>query len=107
MATPTAARPPRRGRRTVPGGAARLPRDGRGTATRAPAPPRRRNRDRQRISGGRRREGDSAMSTPPYDATTLRLAAAAAIRAPSLLNSQPWLLRLHDGDIELLSDPAR
>src|SRR5690349_14488273 len=47
------------------------------------------------------------MNTQAYDATTLRLAAAAAIHAPSLLNSQPWLLRLRDGGIELLSDPAR
>lgn len=47
------------------------------------------------------------MSTQPYDAGTLRLAAGAAIHAPSLLNSQPWLLRLRDGGIELLSDPDR
>ncbi|PRY32359.1 Acg family FMN-binding oxidoreductase [Pseudosporangium ferrugineum] len=47
------------------------------------------------------------MSTSPYDTAALRLAAAAAVRAPSLLNSQPWLLRLRDGGIELLSDPGR
>jgi nitroreductase len=42
-----------------------------------------------------------------YDENDLRHAAAAAIRAPSLHNSQPWLFRLRDGAIEVLSDPSR
>jgi len=42
-----------------------------------------------------------------YDEADLRRAAAAGIRAPSLLNSQPWLFRLRDGAIEVLADPAR
>ncbi|MEV8510464.1 nitroreductase [Actinoplanes sp. NPDC051475] len=45
--------------------------------------------------------------TRPYDASTLRIAATAAVRAPSMHNSQPWSLRLRDGGIEVLSDPAR
>jgi nitroreductase len=42
-----------------------------------------------------------------YDESDLRCAAAAAIRAPSLHNSQPWRFRLRDGAIEVLADPAR
>jgi nitroreductase len=42
-----------------------------------------------------------------YDEADLRRAAAAAIRAPSLHNSQPWLFRLRDGAIEVLADPSR
>jgi nitroreductase len=42
-----------------------------------------------------------------YDEADLRRAAAAAIRAPSLHNSQPWRFRLRDGAIEVLADPAR
>jgi nitroreductase len=42
-----------------------------------------------------------------YDETDLRHAAAAAVRAPSLHNSQPWLFRLRDGAIEVLADPSR
>lgn len=42
-----------------------------------------------------------------YDEADLRRAAAAGIRAPSLLNSQPWLFRLRDGAIEILADPER
>ncbi|MCA2213945.1 Acg family FMN-binding oxidoreductase [Jidongwangia harbinensis] len=42
-----------------------------------------------------------------YDDTDLRLAAEAAIRAPSLHNSQPWRFRLRDGGIEVLADPLR
>ncbi len=42
-----------------------------------------------------------------YQDTDLRLAAEAAVRAPSLHNSQPWRLRLRDGAIEVLSDPSR
>jgi nitroreductase len=44
---------------------------------------------------------------PAYDYAQLRIAAAAAIRAPSLHNSQPWRLRLHDGAIEVLADRSR
>jgi nitroreductase len=42
-----------------------------------------------------------------YDRNDLHHAAAAAVRAPSLHNSQPWRFRLRDGAIEVLSDPAR
>jgi nitroreductase len=42
-----------------------------------------------------------------YDPTQLRAAVAAAIRAPSLHNSQPWRFRLSDGAIEVRIDPAR
>lgn len=42
-----------------------------------------------------------------YDETDLRRAAQAAIRAPSLHNSQPWRFRLRDGGIEVLADPSR
>ncbi|MET0494624.1 MAG: nitroreductase family protein [Actinoplanes sp.] len=42
-----------------------------------------------------------------YSAADLRLAASAAIRAPSLHNSQPWRFRLHDGVIEVLADRNR
>jgi nitroreductase len=42
-----------------------------------------------------------------YDDADLRRAAAAAVRAPSLHNSQPWRFRLRDGAIEVLADPAR
>ena len=47
------------------------------------------------------------MTSARYDDAALRLAAAAAVRAPSLHNSQPWLFRLRDGGIEVLGDPAR
>ncbi|GGQ84586.1 Acg family FMN-binding oxidoreductase [Couchioplanes azureus] len=47
------------------------------------------------------------MNTPTFDASALRIAAVAAVRAPSMHNSQPWRLRLHDGGIEILSDTAR
>jgi hypothetical protein len=43
----------------------------------------------------------------PYGETDLLRAAEAGIRAPSLLNSQPWLFRLRDGAVEILADPAR
>jgi nitroreductase len=46
-------------------------------------------------------------ATRAYGAADLRRAAGAGIRAPSLLNSQPWLFRLRDGGIEILADPAR
>jgi nitroreductase len=42
-----------------------------------------------------------------YDDNDLRQAAAAAIRAPSLHNTQPWRFRLTAGAIEVLADPAR
>lgn len=45
------------------------------------------------------------MST--YDEPDLKRAASAAMRAPSLHNSQPWLFRLRTGAIEVLADPAR
>ena len=44
---------------------------------------------------------------PAYDDTHLRLAATAAVRAPSLHNSQPWRYRLHEGAIEVLADRSR
>lgn len=42
-----------------------------------------------------------------YDEADLRRAAQAAIRAPSLHNSQPWRFRLRDGGIEVLADASR
>lgn len=42
-----------------------------------------------------------------YDQADLRRAVAAAIRAPSLHNSQPWRFRLRSGGIEVLADPTR
>jgi nitroreductase len=45
------------------------------------------------------------MST--YGTADLNRAAAAAIRAPSLHNSQPWQFRLRGGAIEVLADPSR
>ncbi|GAA3336531.1 hypothetical protein GCM10020358_29540 [Amorphoplanes nipponensis] len=42
-----------------------------------------------------------------YDDAQLRTAAAAAIRAPSLHNSQPWRFRLREGGIEVLADQSR
>ncbi|MET8148905.1 Acg family FMN-binding oxidoreductase [Actinoplanes sp. NPDC049668] len=42
-----------------------------------------------------------------YAEADLRQAAEAGIRAPSLLNTQPWLFRLHGGAIEVLADPTR
>jgi nitroreductase len=42
-----------------------------------------------------------------YDEADLRRAATAAIRAPSLHNSQPWRFRLRDGAIEVIADPSR
>ena len=47
------------------------------------------------------------MSAQSYDEGELRAAAAAAIRAPSLHNSQPWQFRLRDGAIEVLADRSR
>src|SRR5215208_2316388 len=42
-----------------------------------------------------------------YHEADLRRAAHAAIRAPSLHNSQPWRFRLRDGGIEVLADASR
>jgi nitroreductase len=42
-----------------------------------------------------------------YDEVDLRNAATAAIRAPSLHNTQPWRFRLHEGAIEVLADRSR
>lgn len=42
-----------------------------------------------------------------YTREHLRIAVAAAIRAPSMHNSQPWRFRLRDGGIEALVDPVR
>jgi nitroreductase len=42
-----------------------------------------------------------------FDNADLRRAAAAAIRAPSMHNSQPWRFRLRDGAIEVLADRSR
>ncbi|ABP54042.1 Acg family FMN-binding oxidoreductase [Salinispora tropica] len=42
-----------------------------------------------------------------YTLAQLRAAAADAIRAPSLHNTQPWRFRLRDGGIEVLVDPSR
>ncbi|MFG1605175.1 Acg family FMN-binding oxidoreductase [Actinoplanes sp. NPDC049265] len=43
----------------------------------------------------------------PYDQQDLRRAAEAAIRAPSLHNSQPWRFRLADGAIDVIADNER
>ncbi|MET8910452.1 nitroreductase [Micromonospora sp. NPDC004551] len=45
--------------------------------------------------------------TTGYTVEQLRAAAADAVRAPSLHNSQPWRFRLVDGGIELAVDPRR
>ncbi|QOC92865.1 Acg family FMN-binding oxidoreductase [Micromonospora craniellae] len=42
-----------------------------------------------------------------YTVEQLRVAAADAVRAPSLHNVQPWRFRLRDGGIEVLLDPQR
>ncbi|WDZ87699.1 Acg family FMN-binding oxidoreductase [Micromonospora cathayae] len=42
-----------------------------------------------------------------YTVEQLRAAAADAVRAPSLHNTQPWRFRLRDGGIELAVDPTR
>jgi nitroreductase len=47
------------------------------------------------------------VTEPAYDNAHLRIAAAAAVRAPSMHNSQPWRLRLRDGAIEVLADRSR
>ncbi|MET7967504.1 nitroreductase [Micromonospora sp. NPDC005305] len=45
--------------------------------------------------------------TTGYTAAQLRAAAADAVRAPSLHNTQPWRFRLVDGGIDLAVDPLR
>jgi nitroreductase len=47
------------------------------------------------------------MLTVAFTESDLRAAVSAAIRAPSLHNSQPWRFRLRDGGIEVLIDPSR
>jgi len=42
-----------------------------------------------------------------YDNTDLQRAATAAIRAPSMHNSQPWHFRLRNGTVEVLADRSR
>jgi nitroreductase len=49
----------------------------------------------------------NGVTAPGYQESDLRRAAEAAIRAPSLHNSQPWLFRLHDGAIEISVDLGR
>ncbi|MEE6310729.1 nitroreductase [Plantactinospora veratri] len=44
---------------------------------------------------------------PRFTPADLRSAVAAAVRAPSLHNSQPWRFRLVDGAIEVRVDPER
>jgi len=48
----------------------------------------------------------TAMNTP-YTSEDLRTAVGAAVRAPSLHNSQPWRFRLRDGGIEVCADEER
>ncbi|MFC7545720.1 Acg family FMN-binding oxidoreductase [Plantactinospora sp. GCM10030261] len=47
------------------------------------------------------------MNVEHYTEAQLRTAVVTAIRAPSLLNSQPWRFRLHAGGIEVRVDPDR
>ena len=46
-------------------------------------------------------------TVPRYRDDDLHQAAAAAILAPSLHNSQPWHFRLTDGAIDVIADPSR
>lgn len=47
------------------------------------------------------------MSDPGYTHADLRDTVPAAVRAPSVHNTQPWRFRLRDGGIEVLVDPRR
>ena len=47
------------------------------------------------------------MTVPAYDDAQLRIAAAAAVRAPSLHNSQPWRFEPHDGGVDVFADRDR
>jgi nitroreductase len=47
------------------------------------------------------------MVTPVFTAADLRAAVAAAVRAPSVHNTQPWRFALANGAIELRIDPDR
>src|SRR2546430_6883711 len=51
--------------------------------------------------------GRLLMSTQTLDRTVFLAAVEAAIRAPSLHNSQPWRFRLREGALEVLADPLR
>jgi nitroreductase len=42
-----------------------------------------------------------------FDEAGIRAAVAAAIQAPSRLNSQPWRFRFHNGALDVLADPHR
>jgi nitroreductase len=47
------------------------------------------------------------MITDTFTDAAFRSAVRAAIRAPSMHNSQPWRFRLRDGAVEVLADPTR
>lgn len=47
------------------------------------------------------------MMSVAFTLADLRAGVSAAVRAPSLHNSQPWRFRLRDGAIEVLVDPDR
>ncbi len=49
----------------------------------------------------------TAMRASTVPEGTFRAVVEAAIRAPSLHNSQPWRLRQRDGAVEICADPAR
>lgn len=48
-----------------------------------------------------------SVTAARYTAVDLHAVAAAAIRAPSLHNSQPWRFALRDGAVQVLADPRR
>ena len=47
------------------------------------------------------------MTTKVLSEATFRSAVRAAIRAPSMHNTQPWRFRFHDGEIDVYADPVR